>query len=90
VACGLASIPSALTALSGSLTTLALPYNDDLQLAEDDVVTLLALRKLQNLDLRKFSLWSPHSLQHLVDLPNAFHARHGHALALQVQEELDD
>ncbi len=52
-ACGLTGIPSALTALGGSLTTLALPLNDELQLADHDIVTLLALRKLQNLDLRK-------------------------------------
>ena len=53
--CGLDSIPPALTALAGSLMSLALPYNNDLQLAYDDVATLLALRSLQQLDLRKSS-----------------------------------
>ncbi len=91
--CGLASIPAAVgAALAGSLTHLALPYNDDLQLADADVATLLALRKLQTLDLRKTSLenklqWSPRSLQHLVELPVAFLANHGHKLALRL---LDD
>ena len=52
-ACRLSSIPSALTALSGSLTSLALPNNDDLQLSHYDTQVLLALPKLQKLDLRK-------------------------------------
>ncbi len=51
--CGLASIPSALEALGGSLTRLALPYNDAMQLAHNDVTVLLALRRLRMLDLRK-------------------------------------
>ncbi len=51
--CGLAEIPEALTALVGSLTSLALPYNDKLQLGDRDVRTLLALPKLRMLDLRK-------------------------------------
>ena len=120
-ACGLTSIPAALAALAGSLTSLALSHNDDLQLANDDIVTLLALGKLQNLDLRKSHvrkmnhrpvcpmeaeflkeyeeaaetvaaflqyrppLWSPDSLQHLVNLPSAFRVHHGRTLALQVR-----
>ena len=52
-ACGLASIPSAVTALVDSLTSLALPCNDGLQLADDDIATLLALQKLRQLDLQK-------------------------------------
>ena len=104
--CGLANIPAAVIALEGSLTSLALPFNPDLQLAHSDIATLLALRKLRKLDLRKIlsgsqlngalaravkaklryspSLWSVGSLQHLLNLPNAFSARHGHALAVQV------
>ena len=111
-ACGLVSIPKALMAVASSLTSLALPLNNNLQLAADDVATLLALRKLQKLDLRKSSLrsaltssgiaaaadavtadlryepplWSLDSLQHLVSLPTAFLALHGHALVLQVHE----
>ena len=53
--CGLASIPLAVTALAGSLTTLALSCNDQLQLADGDIATLLALRELQQLNLRKSS-----------------------------------
>ena len=45
----------ALTALEGSATSIALAYNDDLQLASDDVGTLLALRELQKLDLQESS-----------------------------------
>ncbi len=51
--CGLIRVPTAVTALSGSLTSLAMPYNNELQLTADDVRTLLALRKLQTLDLQK-------------------------------------
>ena len=54
--CDLARIPAALTALAASLTWLALPFNDGLQLADDDVKILLALRKLRELDLRKQSV----------------------------------
>ncbi len=120
-ACGLSNIPEALTALSGSLTYLALPNNDDLQVPDYDIRILLALPTLQKLDLRKSRcissmqnvrtvvdvspafkraaetvaaslhydppLWSQRSLQQLVDLPNAFLARHGHTLALQIYQE---
>ena len=51
--CGLRNIPDALTALSGSLTLLALPNNHDLQLPDYDTKKVLALAKLQKLDLRK-------------------------------------
>jgi len=107
--CGLASVPAALTALAGSLTSLAMPHNGDLQLAHGDAATLLALRKLRHLDLRKSSfenalsymasrrvveelhfepaLWTARSLQHLVTLPDAFRAQHGHALDLLMYEE---
>jgi len=51
--CGLASIPAALSGLRASLTHLALPENDALQVEDDDIATVLALRKLQMLDLRK-------------------------------------
>ena len=51
--CGLVEIPPALTALGGSLTSLALPSNHSLQLVDNDIAILLALRKLRNLDLRK-------------------------------------
>ena len=105
--CGLANIPTAVLALAGSLTLLALPFNADLQLASSDVTTLLALRKLRKLDLRKtfvgsdlngslsevviahlrnHPVWSEDSLQHLLDLRNAFNGRHGHALAVQVRD----
>jgi len=57
--CGLVLIPTALTALQGSLTRLALPFNDNLQLAETDVAILLALRKLRMLDMQKYSLTNP-------------------------------
>lgn len=57
-ACGLASIPIALTALEGSLTSLAVPFNNDLQLAHEDVEILLTLRKLRRLDLRKWCVRS--------------------------------
>lgn len=53
--CGLASIPAALTALRGSLTSLELPYNDALQLTSVGVKTVLALQELQYLDLNKSS-----------------------------------
>ena len=53
---GLICIPTALTALSGSLTLLRVLYNNELQLTADDVRTLLALRKLQTLDLHKAPL----------------------------------
>ena len=104
--CGLSKIPTALTALRASLTSLALPFNDKLQLANGDIAVLLTLRRLQALDLRKWALkdpldnaeavalnaklqyepapWSLRSLQHLVTLPNSFHAQHGHVLALQM------
>lgn len=55
-ACALASIPAALAALAGTLTRLALPFNDNLQLEHDDVATLLELRNLRTLDLRKHLL----------------------------------
>ena len=51
--CGLAGVPAAVGALGGSLTRLALPFNDELQLTHDGVAVLLALRHLQTLDLRK-------------------------------------
>ena len=54
--CDLTNVPPALTALAGSLTSLELALNNDLQLASDDVATLLTLRKLRMLDLRKSSL----------------------------------
>jgi len=52
----LVSIPPALTALEDSLTRLELPYNDALQLADEDLMVLLALRKLQIVDLIKSDL----------------------------------
>ena len=54
--CGLIKLPTALTALESSLTSLSLPWNNDLQLGRADVAILVALRKLQYLDLRKFFL----------------------------------
>ena len=55
--CGLASISPALTSLGGSLQTwLQLPFNNDLQIADDDVTIRLALRKLRKVDLRKMSV----------------------------------
>ena len=51
--CGLMHIPAAVAALAGSLTSLELPYNNDLQLDNDDVECLLSLRKLRTLDLQK-------------------------------------
>jgi len=51
--CGLTCVPTAVTALSGSLKSLAMPYNNELQLTSSDVRTLLTLRKLQTLDLQK-------------------------------------
>ncbi len=57
--CGLVLIPTALTALQGSLTRLALPFNDNLQLAESDFAILLTLRKLRMLDMQKYSLTDP-------------------------------
>jgi Leucine-rich repeat (LRR) protein len=54
--CGLTELPPALTALAASLTVLELHDNDDLQLADDDTTTLLTLRKLRRLDLRKSCL----------------------------------
>lgn len=53
---GLVSVPAALEALGGSLTRLALPWNDGLQLEHQDVVVLLTLRQLRTLDLRKSDL----------------------------------
>ena len=110
--CSLTSVPTVVTALAYSLTDLARPYNDALQLADGDIATLLALQKLRQLDLRKnafedillngdlgqaaaaveehlqydLPLWSRRSLQHLVDLPNAFRAQHGHALTLRMED----
>jgi len=54
--CGLVSIPPALEALGGSLTRLALLYNNALELTHGDVKVLLALHKLRTLDLRKDNL----------------------------------
>ncbi len=51
--CGLVRVPAAVTALAGSLTSLALPYNDGLQLTDDGCTRLLTLKKLKNLDLQK-------------------------------------
>ena len=99
-----------MTALIGSLTSLALSFNGALQLTDDDVGRLLTLRKLRDLDLRKISLvmhlglaaaartvaaqlryqpalWSPRSLQHLLELSNAFIVRDGRALALRVWQD---
>jgi len=53
--CNLASIPAALTALSGSLRSLSLPWNYALKLTSVDVKTVLALRELRYLDLQKGS-----------------------------------
>jgi Leucine-rich repeat (LRR) protein len=94
--CELINVPAALRALACSLTSLSLPYNDDLQLADDDVKTLLALRKLRKLDLAKTprrrvpngqSPWSLGSVQQLVDLPSAFSVQHGHGLALRIRQD---
>jgi len=57
--CDLVSIPSALKALEGSLSQLALPKNIDLQLARKDVKILLALPKLEILDMMKPDLDFP-------------------------------
>jgi len=54
--CGLINIPPALAALGGSLTSLELPLNNGLQLADDDFTALLALQKLRKLNLHKSSL----------------------------------
>ena len=103
--------PGGATALSGILTSLALSWNDDLQLTADDVTRLLTLRNLRHLDLRKSffddainyrvaaatvealhyepALWTTCSLQSLVALPCAFLAQHGHAVEMQVHQELD-
>ncbi len=114
-ACDLDKIPLALTALEGSLTNLQLPFNDKLQLAHEDMKTLLTLRELRMLDLHKSSLvdalgddaatvphavrarlqhqlapWSLRSVQHMADLRSDFLAQHGHSLALEVYDELQD
>ena len=103
--CGVSHIPAAVTALSGSLTSLVLYGNNALQLTSDDVARVLTLRKLRILNLQKRSfkvvmghpaaantvaahlryqpaLWSPRSLQHLIELSSAFVVQHGRALAL--------
>ena len=98
--CGLTNIPAALTALAGSLTSLALPRNHALQVANEDVVTILALPQLKLLDLRKhaphvtvtyenvrlteLAFWSMRSLQHLCNLQACYHAQHGHLVALEM------
>jgi len=97
---GFATIPGALTALGDSLTHLALPSNDTLQLELGDVSILLALRKLRSLDLRKHNPrgtagalagqplnWSPRSLHSLVHLHAAFQKKHGHMPALRVTDD---
>ncbi len=56
--CGLTEVPSALTALDGSLTSLMLKNNDDLQLTDDGFTTLLGLRKLRCVNLQKSSFKS--------------------------------
>ncbi len=87
--CGLTSVPLALAALAGSLTSLALPNNSALQLATSDMDTLLTLRKLRSLDLRKSGrtpadTWSLRSMQHLVRLPSDFQGTHGHTPDIQL------
>ena len=57
--CGLSNIPTAIAALALSLATLQLPFNEDLQLADDDIAVLLALPRLRTLDLQKQSLMCP-------------------------------
>ena len=102
-ACGLSSIPAALTALSGSLTRLALPRNHALQVADEDIKTFLALPQLQMLDLRKrapqaavtyeglrmteLAPWSMRSLQRLCNLQATYHAQHGRLVALEMYYE---
>jgi len=98
-ACGLAAIPVALTALGDSLTRLALPSNDALQLDSGGVSILLTLRKL------RLDLWKPHqrgtygamageplnwsacSLHHLVNLRPAFQEAHAHMPAVRVTDD---
>ena len=98
--CGIVSIPVALTALTDSLTRLALAANNALQLDSEGFLTLLALRKLRMLDLRKPAPhgpggamatqplnWSPRSVCHLVKLCPAFMEQHGHMPALRVTDD---
>ena len=99
--CGLTSIPAALTALSGSLTRLALPRNQALQVSDEDVKTILILQQLKLLDLPEYAPqaaetydhltelapWSLRSLQHLHDLQAAYHAQHGRLVVLKFCRE---
>lgn len=101
--CGLTCIPAALTALAGSLTHLALPRNHALQMTDEDVMTILALRQLQLLDLRKrapqaavtyegmqmteLAFWSMRSLQRLCNLQAGYHAQHGRLVTLEMYHE---
>ena len=86
---GLTSVPSAVGSLGGSLTSLSLEDNSDLQLGAADMSTLLRLRCLRTLSVRKdistsdvpgtAKLWSNGSIQVLVSLPGRFMAEHGAA-----------
>ena len=82
--CGLSAIPPALSALSASLTRLALPHNDSLHHGDGDIKTLLTLAKLRKLELQGSAPLNRRSMQTLLNLENAFRAEHGHALAMDV------
>lgn len=85
--CGLTGVPPAVSLLGGSLTSLSLAGNCDLQLGAVDVSTLLRLRCLRNLNVQKYippsdlpgtaKLWSNSSIQALVSLPGKFIEEHG-------------
>lgn len=84
--CGLTTVPAALTALAGSLTSLELRHNDDLQLADDDVTVLLALGKLQKLNLQKLCHEVPTEAANLV--AGALIAQDGSGLVLWTQRSV--
>ena len=81
--CGLTGVPSAVGALSDSLTSLSLEGNYDLELGEADVNMLLRLRRLRQLDVCKDDCddedhrWNNSSIQALIDLPGRWVAQHG-------------
>jgi len=96
--CSLTTIPPALTALAGSLTSLMLPFNDGFQLDPDAAKRVLALGKLRELDLRTKeyvfepqdgSAWKLYSLQGVVELLEAFLLQHGHWLAIRLHRDTD-
>ena len=82
--CGLDGVPSAVTALSASLTYLNLPENLGFEVSRKDVDLLLHLRHLRKLDVHKSDFdddtpehWSTSSIQALIDLPGRFLAQLG-------------